>query len=104
VIEALTRLPDYLGGFTNVAKGTWISAATVAGLQSGMAKTICQAVGVTYQGRQCILLSCLPSVDSLSSGWKERYVRAEDRGPGFWRVIYVPDEQRFTRLQLHGDY
>jgi hypothetical protein len=104
VCAALTRLPGYLRGLTNGVAGAWGTGSTVAGVQSGMATTFCQAVGVTFKGRQCVLLSCLPSPGAISSGWKERYIRAEDGGPGFWRVIYVSDEQRFTRLQLNGGY
>jgi len=102
--EALTRLPGYLRGLTNGVAGAWGTGSTVARIQSSMATTFCQAVGVTFKGRQCVLLSCLPSAGAISSGWKERYIRAEDGGPGFWRVIYVSDERRLTRLQLNGGY
>lgn len=104
VCEALTRLPGYLRGLTNGVAGAWGTGSKLARIQSGMATTFCQAVGVTFKGRRCVLLSCLPSAGAISRGWKERYIRAEDGGPGFWRVIYVSDEQRFTRLQPSGGY
>lgn len=63
-------------------------------------ETLCQGVGVEFNGQNAILLNCLPGGSPMSEGWNERYIRVFDGGPRFWYAVYRVDTQEFTRLRI----
>jgi hypothetical protein len=63
-------------------------------------QTLCQGVGVEFNGQNAILLNCLPSGGPRSEGWNKRYIRVFDGGPRFWYAVYRVDTQEFTNLRI----
>jgi hypothetical protein len=63
-------------------------------------KTLCQGVGVEFNGQNAILLNCLPDGSPGSEGWKKRCIRVFDGGPRFWYAVYRVDTQEFTHLRI----
>ncbi len=104
VAKALEQLPEFLNhAGAETFPSIWSVKAYVnelPGLAERMPTTVCQIVGVTFEGRKGILLNCLPVNGSLVAGWREHFVKVYDGGPRYWSVVYLPDEQKFTRLYI----
>ncbi len=100
VVEALNQLPDYLQHARSQPSAHPAYAEKLPLLREWLPQTICQNVGVTFDGRKGILLNCIPSHSQMSAGWKERFIKVYDGGPRWWSVVYLPEERKFTRLHI----
>jgi len=81
-----------------------VFAKELPGLIKRLPTTVCQIVGVTYEGHKGLLLNCLPMNHSFSKNWREQFANVHDGGPRFWSVVYLPDEQRFAHLHIDLGY
>ena len=100
VVDALQRLPDYLKDSKSDLSIRESYSRKLSGLRERLPGTVCQAVGVTFQGGQAIFLNCLPARHTASRNWRTKFVRVYDGGPRWWSVVYVPEERKFARLKI----
>lgn len=104
VAKALGQVPYFLNhlGKESLQYPSYadVYAKELQGLQQRMPTTVCQIVGVVYQGRRGLILNCFPINGSHLDSWHEYYVLTHDRGPRYWSVVYLLEEQKFMRFYI----
>jgi hypothetical protein len=100
VTEAAKRFSIYLKDGDGQPFSHPRYAMELPGIRERLPKTLCQFVGVTFDGRKGILLNCIPPDTRRAKKWRESYVKVFDGGPQYWSVIYIPDERKFTQFQI----
>jgi len=100
VAEAVKRLSTYLKDGDGQQFSHPRYATELPGIREGLPKTLCQFVGVTFDGRKGILLNCIPPDTRRAEKWRESYIKVFDGGPQYWSIIYIPDERKFTQLRV----
>jgi len=97
VVDALEKLPAYLRTKRNAL---W--------KLNNLKTSNCQAFGITYTSKRCILMNFGPSgydhFGWADEGYRKWYLWCYDCGPTHWRVIYSPNDQTFKDLRYQGGY
>ncbi|MGC3958268.1 MAG: hypothetical protein QM813_10110 [Verrucomicrobiota bacterium] len=106
VIEAINQLPSYLLSTNKgpLAYPQYTEKCLPA--KQYLPKSICQVVGLTFEGRKGILLNFLPAdqASRFETNWRERFIKVYDGGPRWWSVIYLKEEKAFTALHFDLGY
>lgn len=98
--KAITLLPEFLIETAN-DESLYVSYSKESkSVLERLPKTVCQAVGVTVEGKRGILMNFLPKEGLLSHRWESSFVRVSDGGSEWWSVVYLPAERRFTGLWI----
>ena len=100
VLEALSQVTNYLQHASNEPLSHSAYPKELPGVQDRLAKTVCQAIGVTWIGRKGILLNCFPAEGYWHERWREDFIKVHDGGPRYWSVIYFVGERKFANLHI----
>jgi hypothetical protein len=98
--EALSQVTNYLQHAETEPLSHPAYANELPGVRERLPKTVCQAVGVSCNGRKGILLNCFPSEGRWHERWRDGFIKVFDGGPRYWSVVYLTDEHRFTDLRI----
>jgi hypothetical protein len=104
VVEALNNLPSYLLSTNKEPLAHPLYAEKCLPAKENLSKSICQVVGVTFEGRKGVLLNFLPAQASFTAGWRDHFIKVYDGGPQWWSVIYLKEERTFTALHFDLGY
>lgn len=106
VIEAINQLPSYLLSTNKGPLAHPLYAEKCLPAKQNLPKSICQVVGLTFEGRKGILLNFLPSDrgNRFGADCRERFIKVYDGGPRWWSVIYLEEEKTFTALHFDLGY
>ena len=99
VNEATSKIEDYL---RQVRPDNPWQVEDLSEIRARLSKTVCQAVGITFEGHKAILLNCLPAKNSFTQSWRDRFIEVFDGGAHYWNVIYIPESGSFVNLQING--
>ena len=101
VLEVLNQIPSYA---ERITKQHLVPECLpkFPGLVPMLPKSICQIVGVTYNERRALVLNFVPLeyTQIYEKNWRERFIRTVEQGPGFWRVVYLLEDKKFTNLHI----
>ena len=106
VAEALNQLPEYLQHANQLPLAHPAYSEQLIHAKERLPKSICQAVGITFEGREGVLLNFLPSdkTNAFVANWREHFVKVYDGGPDWWSVIYLKKEKTFTALHFDSGF
>lgn len=106
VAEALNKLPSYLLSTNKEPFAHPLYAEKCVPAKESLSKSICQVVGITFDGRKGVLLNFLPAdrANRYGTDWRERFIKVYDGGPRWWSVIYLSEEKTFTALHFDLGY
>ena len=105
VVDALNQLPNYLLSTNKGPLAHPLYAEKCLPAKENLPTSICQVVGITFEGRKGVLLNFLPSDRSVfTENWQQRFIKVYDGGARWWSVVYLPDEKTFTGLRLDLGY
>jgi len=99
VNEATSKIGDYL---RQVHPDNSWQAQDISEICGRLPKTVCQAVGITFEGHKAILLNCLPANHSFTRSWREHFIKVFDGGARYWNIIYIPESGSFVELEING--
>jgi hypothetical protein len=98
--EALSQISNYLQHAEYEPLGHPAYARELPGVRERLPKTVCQIVGVTCDRKKGILLNCFPVEGLWSEQWRDAFIKVCDGGPRYWSAVYLPDEHRFSNLEI----
>jgi hypothetical protein len=99
VNDATAKIADYL---RQLHSDNAMRAQEISQIRARLKKTVCQAVGITFEGQKAVLLNCLPLDSSLIEPWRKTYLKVYDGGSHFWNVIYLPGSDSFVNFEING--
>jgi|GEM_PF-6183757 len=99
VNEATGKIENYLRHLH--PEKSW-QVQELAEIRVRLPKTVCQAVGITFEGHEAILLNCLPAEGAFTNFWRDRFIKVFDGGAHYWNVIYIPESGSFVNLKING--
>ena len=103
VIDALSRLPEYLRTAGPDQFGHPAYQARIPGLVDRLPGTLCQAYGARLpDGQRAVFLNFFPieAPRFFGQDWRTQFVGAYDGGPRFWSVWFIPTTGEFRKLRI----